>query len=328
MRAIRSSERKRKSRFFINEKMINNEKLLINNLMTSRDSTWVSAVGKHREIWDYSILGDFESCFNFAWAVLRHELKLIDTPWYRFEKELKKSNGYIGQFAEIKRMTVSQVFDSGVLVGSTMIIFDNPSQVDIGLSKPVFAGLTPGTPNFLFAPQMYREANPLKSKGENRSALYNDKPIEYTNYPLIITDSPFVLSKVNSESLIGAFVPNILSIASVNRKSPFLPNLIKKEINKQIYQVVKPCPKKIVLIEEMQRPFCFSKAKPYTVLEDYSNVLSKAIEYTNQKLNKIGSSICHIEVETSITSSSLVEIILQAINSPRQRQNKNCVNYN
>ena len=280
------------------------------------------AVGKHQEIWDYLIIGSFETCFSFAWGVLQYE---IDIPWHRFRSQLKRSNSYIGKFAEIKKALSKPTFDSGMQVGNSIFIFDKPAQIEVGLSKPVYASLIPDTPDFVFGHQMYRGAEELVYQNQLRNysklknlgveeltvpsdesvTLIERKLLKYSSYPLIITDSPFILAKVYTEGLIGGFVANILSLSSVNQKSSY-------GIKKEIYEWVKPSSKKVLIVQEKQKKFC--QEGYYTELKDYSTVMGKAIENTNFHLKLIGSSISRIEVDKKITSPHLVEKISQKLN--------------
>ena len=294
-------------------------------LNKGRKISWVCAVGKHIDVWDYLIIGSFENCFDCAWRVLQHE---VDVPWHRFKSELKRSNGYIGKFAEIKKADKKPTFDSGMLIGKSIFMFDDPTQVEVGLSKPVYACLTPGTPDFIFAHQIYRGdeqtvyrnqlGNYYRFKGEvvNELALIERESLKYTSYPLIITDSPFILAKVYTEGLIGALVTNILSIASIERESTSSRSTAIKGTRKEIYEWIKPCPKEILVVQEKQKKF--GQQEYYTELEDYSTAINQGFKKTNSSLKQIGSSISQIEVGKKITSRTLVKRVLQQLNSCHQ----------
>ena len=288
--------------------------------LSQEKAAWVCAVGKHQQIWDYSITGSYESCLSFAWGVLQHE---IDVPWYKFQQELKRSNGYIGKFAEVQKLVSQPIWSEGMLIGDRILIFDAPAQVKVGLSKPVYAGLVPGTRDFIFAERLYRGAEEmvyqnrlgnyqkLKGARDKQSTLIEPRMLKYSDYPLIITDSPFILAKVYTEGLIGGFVPSMLSIASVEIESNQGFGSATRKIKREIYEWVKSCPKKVLIVQEKQKKFC--QQGYYVELEDYFIAESKAIEELNSSLKQIGSSISRIEVETNIASSCLVERVSQIL---------------
>jgi predicted nucleic acid-binding Zn finger protein len=290
-------------------------------------SVWVCAVGRHQEVWDYLIVGNFKSCFDFAWGVLQHE---IDLPCSEFKKELKQSNGYIGKFAEIKKVSQKQTFDSGLKVGKSILIFDHPENIELSLSKPVYAGLVPGTPDFVFAHQMYQGIetqvyqNQLKNYykfqnvAQNQSGLINRELLKYSHYPLIITNSPFILAKIYTEGLIGGFVPNILSIASSKKFHRGFSQTPKK-IRSEIRQWVEPYPKNVLIVQEPQKRFC--QQENYTELEDYQSTLKEVLEKTNSNLKQISSSISQIEIDQKTTSNQLVEKIKQTLTVMALSQN-------
>ncbi len=233
-------------------------------LSLERKAVWICAVGKHQEIWDYSVTGSFESCLSFVWGVLQHE---IDVPWHRFVRELKRSNGYIGKFAEIKEAVSQPTWSEGMMIGDRIMIFDAPATVEVGLSKPVYGGLIPGTGDFVFAERIYRGAEELvyqnrlsnyqklKGTGVKQSGLVESRLLKYSDYPLIISDSPFVLAKVYTEGLIGGFCASILSIASVEIKSNQGFGSGNKKIKREIYEWVKPCPKKVLSSKRNRKSF-------------------------------------------------------------------------
>lgn len=285
-----------------------------------KKAVWICGVGKHQDIWDYSITGSFESCLSFAWGVLQHE---INIPWHKFRSQLKRSNGYIGKYAEIKKTVLKPTYSGGMMIGDRIFIFDEPAQVEVGLSKPVYGALVPGTRDFMFAEELYRGVeevvyqnrlsnyHKLKGAGGKQSVLVESSLLKYSDYPLIITDCPFILAKIYTEGLIGGFVSSILLIASVEKKLSQGFASGKRKIKKEIYEWVKSCPKKVLIVQENQKKFC--QQKDYIEIEEYSIAVSKAIEKVNSNLKQIGSSITRIEVERNITSSCLVQRVSQVL---------------
>jgi len=129
----------------------------------TRKLNWVCALGKHQGIWDYMILGSFEDCLDHAWGILQHEVKPLKN---QFKSKLRKNKGYIGQFAEIKKLPQKCSFSSGMAIGNSMIIFDHPEKIAAGLSKPVYAAFYSHCPDVIFGHQIFQGLSTEKLLGQ------------------------------------------------------------------------------------------------------------------------------------------------------------------
>lgn len=278
-----------------------------------RKLNWVCALGKHQEIWDYLIFGSLENCLDLTWGSLEHQIRL---PKNQFKSQLKKNNGYIGQFAEIKKLPKKIQLSSGMAIGNSMIIFDHPEQINLGLSKPIYASLYPNFTGVIFGHKVlqglsrekinnqlanWSNLNFLGEKYHPENGIESVESLSLSNYPLIITNSPFILAKVYIEGLIGCFVPSLMTLVSSDKKRE------QEGILREIYNWLAPYPKRIYLIEEKLKRFC--QEGYYTPTEEYYNNwlnIRQKIDYQTQKL---GSQVTYMLVNKKIKGSKIVEMI-------------------
>lgn len=287
-------------------------KLRALKLSSNKNDRWVCAVGKHQDVWDYIILDSFENCLDSAWSVLQHE---VDLHKNQFKSKLRKHKGYIGECAEIKKLPKNIIFSSGLNIGKAVLIFDSPDEISVGLSRPVYAAFYSYCPDVIFGHDIFCNLSHKKIQGQlaqwtNLKFLdgkYNLKNelywenLRFSNYPLIVTSSPFILGKVFSEGLIGCLISNPISlISNPDRGEP-------EGILEPIYNWLAPFPKKLFLIEEKMKRLdedgYYSENIAYQ--KYFSSIIPK-IEYQCQKLS---TSLTIINVDPLASAKQIVEKI-------------------
>ncbi len=281
--------------------------------LKKRKLNWVCAVGKHQEIWDYLIFGSLENCLNLAWGSLQYE---VDLPKNQFKSQLKNNKGYIGQFAEIQLLPKKIQLGSVLSIGNSMIIFEHPEEINVGLSKSIYASLFPNFTGIIFGHKVlqglsrkkinnqlanWSNLNFLGEKYHPENELESVESLSLSNYPLIITNSPFILAKVYGEGLIGCFVPSLMTLVSSFQKGE------QEGILRELYNWLAPHPKKIYLIEEKFK--IFGQEGYYTEIEEYSNYLSSILQKLEDQTRKFGSHVTYITVSKKIRGSKIVEMI-------------------
>ena len=278
-----------------------------------RKPNWVCALGKHQEIWDYLIFGSLENCLDLTWSSLEHQVRL---PKNQFKSQLKKNNGYIGQFAEIKKLPKKIQLGSGLAIGNSMIIFDHPEEINVGLSKSIYASLFPNFTGIIFGHKVlqglsrkkinnqlanWSNLNFLGEKYHPKNGLESVESLSISNYPLIITNSPFILAKVYGEGLIGCFVPSLMTLVYSDKKRE------QEGILRELYNWLAPHPKNIYLIEEKLKIFC--QEGYYTETEEYYNNWLNIRQEIDYQAQKLGSQVTYMLVNKKIKASKIVEMI-------------------
>ncbi len=278
-----------------------------------RQLNWVCALGKHQEIWDYLIFGSLENCLDLTWSSLEHQVRW---PKNQFKSQLKKKNGYIGQLAEIKKLPKKIQLSSGMAIGNSMIIFDHPEQINVGLSKSIYASLYPNFTGVIFGHKVlqglsrekinnqlanWSNLNFLGEKYHPENGLESVESLSLSNYPLIITNSPFILVKVYGEGLIGCFVPSLMTLVSSDKKGE------QEGILRELYNWLAPHPKRIYLIEEKLKRFC--QEGYYTETEEYSNYWPTRLQKLEYQTQKLGSHVTYMLVSKKMKASLIVEMI-------------------
>ena len=274
---------------------------------------WVCALGKHKNIWDYMLIDTFDNCINYIWSILQHE---VDCHKNQFKSKLKKNKGYIGKFAEIKKLPEKIQLSSGMSVADSIIIFDNPDAINVGLSQPVYAAFPPGSSDVIFGNEIFKGLTSKKISNQladwkNLNFLGNQyypeiglesiKSLRLSNYPVIVTSSPFILAKIYWEGLIGFLVPNPIVLVS-NPQTGELEGIIR-----ELYDWLAPYPKRLYLIEEKLTRFCQNGY--YEESTGYREYLFNILEKLEAQCRRLSTNLTCITVDKKTSGHQIVEIV-------------------
>ena len=291
--------------------------------MKRKKLTWVCAFGKHQNIWDFAITGNFEDCLDYVWGTLQHETNLQKN---QFKSKLKVNRGYIGKYAEIKQLPSKMQLSTGIDIAHFLIIFDEPEKINLGLSRPVYAAIRPGCPDIIFANYVYQGLDQEKINNQlktwqnlkvvgvdfddiNTIVLDSEtwgvdiQLLRLTNYPIIVTTSPFILAKAYCEGLIACFVPSLISLVSNSKNGE------QEGILKDLCDWISPCPKNIYLVEENLKKV--DEDYIYEEIPGYEKILKNTLFNLQAQCYKLSSSVNYFSVDYNIKGSELVKIIRQ-----------------
>ncbi len=281
--------------------------------LNGKESKWVCALGRHKDLWDFAITGSFDDCLDYGWGILQHEVNLH---FYQFKSKLRVNGGYIGKYAEIKRLPKKFQLGSGLAIGELVVIFDDPEEIQLNLSKPIYAGLVPHFSDVIFGHHVYRglvedkilnqltmwpNLKFVKNKVRDKIGLKNIELLRLSNYPIIVTSSPFILAKAYGEGLISCFVPSFISLVS-NPK-----NGEPQGILSDLFEWLSPYPKNVYLVEENLNKM--AQDDIYEETEGYKQVFRYTFALLQDQCHKLKSSVTYLPIDKKASGNQLVKMI-------------------
>jgi hypothetical protein len=127
--------------------------------------------------------------------------------------------------------------------------------------------------------------------------------MKLSNYPLIVTDSPFVLAKVYGQGLIGCLVASPqLMVSSTQGVEP-------NEILCPIESWLAPEPKTLYLITEKLKRFCDDGY--YTESIGYQRHLVSVLNQLKSQCQKLSSRLICFTVDQKTSGTQIANIIKQ-----------------
>lgn len=275
---------------------------------------WVCGMGFHEEVWQVAIVGSFENCFDWIWGVLQHEVSMTEK---QFASKLRKNHGYTGKFGEIKKISKKPKFTSGMSFNNAIFIFDYPEETYLGLSKAVKSMIHPCCKEVVFGQELIvglkqNKLHKQLSRWEDltfmgeytfESSLESIDVLKLSNYPLLVTSSPFILAKAVWEGLLCCFVPNILSLVN-NPPKYELPG-----IHSRLYEWLKPFPKNVYFLDEKLR--AFHKDSFYSENPQYKKSLPNIIDKLNSACHSFGANFDYLNLENKTPGEEIVKTIKQ-----------------
>ncbi len=299
-----------------------------NGISLSSD-LFVIGVGGLSEVWQYASVGSFSWCTAQIWGSLQYELDHLNQE--NFVEQIRQNRQYCGNFAEIAPINLDTFAPgSGLAVGNkpSMTIFDRPDS-SLGLSKPAYSLIYPSFPDVLFAHEWlsFNLSNFCQNIQENwqdrwSQFLYLDGqqiPLErlltidslrLSNYPLIVTDSNFILSTLSGSGLIACLIPSLITLVGKTDD-----NREQNGFLNAIYHWLTSCPKPLIIVEQEWFPFSDLATKPYQFNPDYLKCKQEVFERAKTLCDEINVPFFHFSIDTKNSSSNLLTLISSALDT-------------
>lgn len=280
---------------------------------------WVIGVGGLKEVWHYASLGSFDWCFEQLWGSCQSEVAF---EFETFRQIVAFEDGYQGRFGEIKPMDPQSFVvtpATQVAKNPALVIFETPNS-SFSLTRPVYGMIQGNYPDALFAHKwltrmsdtfvlskqlwgdIWSKFQYLDGTQIEIDRIKNWDSLALSNYPLIITNSIFVLMKITQIG-VGAFVPNLLSLVGQTRSKGmgFL---------KPIYSNLITSPKPLILIEEdAVWPYLKEKVTPYQFHDDYFSALERLYLNVRALSCDLNCQFIHLKIPYNYSREKILDLI-------------------